>query len=271
MDEAANVEGSRDDEQPDEAEPPTKTVTADPLVVELPSITNTIDMSLKLEPAGTFMMGSPECEEGRREDEHQHQVTISKAFYIQTTEVTQVQYERVMGVNPSHFKDADNPVENESWEVAVEFCRKLSELPAEKAEGNVYHVPTEAEWEHVCRAGTTTKFSFANDDSELGDYAWWMWNSDDKTHPVGSEHPNAWGLYDKHGNVWEWCQDWYGDYPSGAVTDPIGPTTGSLRVIRGHGWFLTGPISRSAYRGRNDPSFRVRNYGFRVCLSPSGK
>jgi len=177
-------------------------------------------MKFKLIPAGKFTMGGLLPIEG----DDAHEVTLTKPFKMGVHEVTQAQYEQVMGSNPSKFEGADNPVENVSWLEALEFCRKLSALPAEKAAGNVYRLPTEAEWEYACRAGTTTQFSFGDDDSDLGDYAWYADNSDDKTHPVGSKQPNAWGLYDMHGNVWEWCLDWHGDYPSGAVTDPTGPS-----------------------------------------------
>ena len=191
-----------------------------------------------------------------------------------------------MGINPSEFKGADHPVEMVSYEDALAFCRRLSELPAEKVAGNVYRLPTEAEWEYACRAGTTTKYSFGDYDSllgdyagffgasELGDYAWFLWNSGDATHPVGSKQPNAWGLYGMHGNVAEWCQDWYGDYPSGSVTDPTGATSGSYRVIRGGGWAYPAEFCRSALRSRFYPSERSGDYGnrgFRVSLSPSGK
>ena len=158
-----------------------------------------------------------------------------------------------------------------SWEDAVEFCRKLSELPVEKEAGNVYRLPTEAEWEYACRAGTTTKYSLGDDDSELGTYAWFTENSGSKSHPVGGKLPNAWGLYDMHGNVWEWCQDWYGAYPDRAVTDPTGTRTGSIRVHRGGSWSHAAENCRSAYRGRGYPSSRYDYSGFRVSLSPSGK
>ena len=238
--------------------------TPDPTPVEdmeLPDSANSIGMKFKLIPAGKFTMG---------EGDEAHEVTLTKPFKMGVHEVTQAQYEQVMGVNPSTFKGADNPVENVSWDDAVEFCRKLSELPAEKAAGNVYRLPTEAQWEYACRAGTTTKFSFGDDDSGLGDYAWHSENSDKKPHPVGSKLPNAWGLYDMHGNVSEWCQDWYVDYPSGSVTDPSGATSGSLRVFRGGSWGSTAGSCRSAYRLRYLPSFRSSGLGFRVVRS-SGK
>ena len=131
---------------------------------------------------------------------------------------------------------------------AVEFCRKLSAMPAEKTAGHVYRLPTEAEWEYACRSGTTTAYGFGDDASRLGDYGWFSGNSDSSTHPVGEKKPNAWGLYDMHGGVYEWCQDWYGDYPSGSATDPTGATSGSFRVLRGGGWSNGARYCRSAYR-----------------------
>jgi formylglycine-generating enzyme required for sulfatase activity len=235
----------------------------------LPESADSIGMEFKLIPAGTFIMG--EAAPAGHEDETPHEVTLTKPFKMGVHEVTQDQYEQVMGVNPSHFKGAANPVEMVSWDDAVEFCRRLSELPAEKAAGNVYRLPTEAEWEYACRAGTTTKFSFGDDESEFGEYAWHDGNADDKTHPVGGKLPNAWGLYDMHGNVWEWCQDWYGDYPSGAVTDPAGATSGSDRMGRGGSWSFTAGVCLSAYRYMRLPSVRSRRGGFRVSLSPSGQ
>ena len=230
--------------------------------VKLPESINSIGMKFKLIPTGTFLMG---------ESEVAHEVTLTKPFKMGVHEVTQTQYERLMGVNPSHFKDADNPVEKVSWEDAVEFCRGLSELPAEKAAGNVYRLPTEAEWEYACRAGTTTMYSFGDDESDLGDYAWYRNNSGNKTHPVGSKLPNSWGLYDMHGNVREWCKDWMEDYPSGAVTDPTGSASGSYRVARGGCWLHPAEVCRSAIRSWLRPSHRPFHYGFRVCLSPPGK
>jgi formylglycine-generating enzyme required for sulfatase activity len=223
---------------------------------------NSIGMKLSVIPAGTFIMG---------EGDDAHEVTLTKPFMLGTYEVTQGQYQRVIGTNPSQFKGASNPVEQVSWNDAVEFCRKLSELPAERAAGNVYRLPTEAEWEYACRAGTTTKYSFGNQEKRLGNYAWFRENSGVKTHPVGMKLPNALGLFDVHGNVWEWCQDWYESYPRGAVTDPTGAASGSDRVIRGYGWYGIAGGCRSAYRGRGKPSIRYVSRGFRVSLSPSGK
>ena len=240
-------------------------------------ITNSVGMKLVLIPKGTFTMGSPTEEEGAGTDEQQHQVTISKDYYLGVTEVTQGQYEKVMGVNPSHFqkrviRKSDSsmyPVESVSWEDAVEFCKRLSELPKEKKSGRVYRLPTEAEWEYACRAGSKTAF-YCGDDSELiGAYAWHAANSGGQTHPVGEKKPNAWGLYDMHGNVWEWCSDWYGDYPEGAVTDPVGPEEGSLRVYRGGCWRSVAADFRSAFRDGLAPSFRFSIRGLRVALSSS--
>ena len=227
-----------------------------------PGSARSIGMEFKVIPAGTFTMG-----EGHKA----HEVRITRPFKMGVHEVTQAQYEQVMGNNPSNFYGSENPVEMIGWGDAVEFCRRLSELPSEKAAGNVYRLPTEAEWEYACRAGTTTQFSFGDDDSDLGDYAWYAGNSAKKTHPVGSKLPNDWGLYDMHGNVWEWCQDWDGDTPGGLLTDPTGPASGSKRVIRGGGWFNYAQFCRSTLRYGYEPSSRFKSRGFRVALNPSDK
>jgi formylglycine-generating enzyme required for sulfatase activity len=241
-------------------------------------ITNSIGMKLVLIPKGTFMMGSPIEKEGASNDEEQHQVTISKDYYLGVTEVTQGQYEKVMGTNPSHFvkrviRKSDSsmyPVEQVSWEDAVEFCKKLSDLPEEKKAGRVYRLPTEAEWEYACRSGSKSAYSFGESSKSLGDYAWFDGNSNGQTHPAGENKANAWSLYDMHGNVWEWCSDWYGEYPKGAVSDPTGPCEGSDRVFRGGTWLRVAASCRSAARNWRDPSRRSSDYGFRVALSPSG-
>jgi formylglycine-generating enzyme required for sulfatase activity len=241
-------------------------------------ITNSIGMKLLLIPKGTFMMGSPETEKGRQENETQHEVTISKDYYLGVHEVTQAQYETVMGKNPSHFQgaivgneNADLPVENVSWDDAVEFCKKLSDLPEEKKAGRVYRLPTEAEWEYACRAGSKTAYSFDDEEGLLPEYGWFNRNSSNRTHTVGLLEPNAWGLYDMHGNVWEWCSDWYGDYPKGAVRNPTGPKVGSDRVCRGGSWNGVASYCRSALRYWYVPSFRNNYLGFRLALSsPSG-
>jgi formylglycine-generating enzyme required for sulfatase activity len=234
--------------------------------------TNSIGMKLKLIPAGEFMMGSPGTEAERSGNETQHRVTLTKPFYLGVTEVTQEQYQKVMGKNPSEFKGPQNPVEQVSWAEAVEFCGKLSAMPAEKTSGHVYRLPTEAEWEYACRSGTTTAYGFGDDASRLGDYGW----SDSGTHPVGEKKPNAWGLYDMHRGVYEWCQDWYGPYPSGSATDPTGATSGSIwtrlgrrsgRVYRGGSWNTAAICCRSAFRYGFQPEIRLHDLGFRVLRS----
>ena len=230
-------------------------------------VTNSIGMKLRLIPAGEFMMGSPATESDRRDNETQHRVSITKPFYMGVTEVTQEQYQKVMGTNPSGFQGPQNPIERVTWADAVEFCRKLSAMPAEKTAGHVYRLPTEAEWEYACRSGTTTSYSFGDSESELGAYAWYKDNSGKTTHPVGGKKPNAWGLYDMHGNVWEWCQDWYGPYPGGSATDPIGVTSGSYRVFRGGSWYGYARGCRSANRSRDTPGHRDYDLGFRVLRS----
>ena len=235
-------------------------------LAKIPPLRNSIGIELKLLPAGRFTMGQA----GGDSDETPHQVTLTRPFYIGVYEVTNAQWQRVMGSVPSNWKDADRPVERVSWDDAVEFCRKLSALPEERQAGRLYRLPTEAEWEYACRAGTDTKYSFGDDESKLGDYGWFDGNSDEKTHPVGKKKPNACGLFDMHGNVWEWCGDGYGVYASGAVTDPQGPSRASDRVLRGGGWNITAWLCRSAFRYGYDPSYRFNGLGFRLALSPSG-
>jgi formylglycine-generating enzyme required for sulfatase activity len=237
-------------------------------------ITNSVGMKLVLIPKGTFMMGSPESEEGRQKEETQHEVTISKDYYLGVYEVTQAQYEKVMGKNPSYFQgakvgneNADLPVENVSWDDTVEFCKRLSDLPEEKKAGRLYRLPTEAEWEYACRAGSKTAYAFDDEEGLLPEYGWFERNSSDRTHTVGLLEPNAWGLYDMHGNVWECCSDRYGDYPKGAVSDPSGPKVGSLRVHRGGSWLFGAADCRSARRFRLVLSGRDDYLGFRVALS----
>ena len=184
-------------------------------------------------------------------------------------EVTQAQYKAVMGTNPSYRKGDNKPVESVSWHDAVAYCAKLTEQ--EKAAGRLpagyeYRLPTEAEWEYACRAGTTTEYSFGNDENQLGAYAWY--NSIAPTHPVGQKKPNGWGLYDMHGNVWEWCLDWHGDYPGGSTADPQGPTVGTSCVRRGGRWGSPARYCRSATRDYSQPNFRHSGVGFRIVLAP---
>jgi formylglycine-generating enzyme required for sulfatase activity len=215
-------------------------------------------------------MGSPESESGRSGDEHHHQVTLTRPYYLGVYPVTQEEYERVMGSNPSGFKGKRHPVENVSWDDAMAFIAQLNTLASKKSLGGSYRLPTEGEWEYACRAGTTTAYSFGDSESELKKYGWYFENSRITTHPVGEKLPNGWGLYDMHGNVWEWCADWYDDYPIIAVTDPTGPTVGSFRVFRGGSWNFVAAYCRSADRSGIDPSFRDFGSGLRVAVSPSG-
>ena len=232
-------------------------------IITPPDFTNSVGIKLKLIPAGRFTMGGGSYEKPS-------QVTLTKPFYLGVYEVTNAQWKRVMGGVPSKWQDDDRPVEMVSWNDAVEFCRKLSVLPEEQKAGRVYRLPTEAEWEYACRAGSTTAFSFGDDEELLGDFGWFNRNSGSQTHPVGQKKPNAWGLYDMHGNVWEWCSDWYGDYPNGKVLDPHGPSSGSYRVARGGSWRFHAWDCKSARRIRFNPSHDDKEWGFRLALSPSG-
>ncbi|MBO7108037.1 MAG: SUMF1/EgtB/PvdO family nonheme iron enzyme, partial [Verrucomicrobia bacterium] len=230
-----------------------------------------------IEP-GTFLMGSPEDELGRKSNEVQHQVTLTQGYWLGKFEVTQAQYEAVTGKNPSEFKGADLPVEKVNWNDAVKFCEWLTiqERAAGRLPGGYeYTLPTESQWEYACRAGTTTALNSGKDLSdwkecpEVDEVGWYWYNSDKMTHPVGQKQPNAWGLYDMHGNVYEWCLDWFGDYPTSSVTDPTGPSTGSSRVVRGGSWFYYARDCRSAYRYYGNPSYDYYYYyGFRVALAP---
>jgi formylglycine-generating enzyme required for sulfatase activity len=202
-------------------------------------------------PADTFTMGSPPTEFGRDEDERQHRVTLSQGFWLGKYEVTQAQWQSVMGSNPSSFKGPHNPVDTVSWDDCQAFIRKLNGQA-----GVSSRLPTASEWEYACRAGTTTAYGFGANATNVDAYAWFGENSGDTTHPVGRKQANAWGLHDMHGNLWEWCRDWYGAYPSGAVTDPAGPDTGSARVMRGGSYGGLARRSRSAYRSFLDTSLR---------------
>jgi len=261
--------------------------------------TNSIGMKLVLIPPGEFEMGStPEeiawaLEEGKKNNERQgyfdvvpsegprHRVKITMPFHLGMYHVTQDEYEKVMGVNPSGYastgtdatkvtgKDTSrHPVETVNWDDCVEFCRRLSALPAEQAARRVYRLPTEAEWEYACRAGTTTRWSCGDDEAGLVECAWFKTNADGVTHPVGQKKPNAWGLYDMHGNVWQWCLDWFSQdyYKQSPPDDPPGPPAGSDRVLRGGALGYTSSNCRSAYRGSDPFANRSIWRGFRVVV-----
>jgi len=228
-----------------------------------PLVTNSIAMKLAYIPPGEFTMGSPKSEAGRSGDEIQHKVTLTKGCYLGIHPVTQAQWKAVMGDSASRFKGDDLPIDEVLWSDAVTFCKKLSEK-----EGRRYRLPTSAEWEYACRAVTTTAFNTGDDEAALKEAGWYGGNSDSKTHPVGQKKPNAWGLYDMHGNVWQWCQDDLIDYTSAAVTDPAGSANGSRHVMRGGDWRCSPQFCRSAKRFGSGPNFRDDVFrGFRVVLS----
>jgi len=240
-------------------------------LLALPPIQNSVGMmKLLLIPAGTFTMGSPASQkDGEIIIETQHQVTLTKSFYMGRTEVTQGQWKKVMGTEPWKGEGVqegdDYPAVYVSWDDAVDFCKKLSAM-----EGKVYRLPTEAEWEYACRGGTKTAFSFGNDEAELGKYAWFRGNADaigeDYKHRVAQKLPNPFGLHDMHGNVFEWCSDWYGDYPSTPLTDPRGPSSGDNRVLRGGSWVNVPNDVRCAFRRYDPPKCRYHLYGFRLVM-----
>ena len=237
-----------------------------------------MDLKLKWIAAGSFQTGSPSGELGRGSDERQHEVTLTQGYWLGAHEVTQAQWQSVMGSNPSKFKGSRNPVEQVSWEDAMAFCKKLTErefLAGRLPAGWRYTLPTEAQWEYACRAGTRSAFHYGNRlDSRManfdGNYPYGGASTGEyrnKTVAVGSFQSNAWGLYDMHGNVWEWCSDRYGDYPSGSVVDPTGARSGSVRVNRGGSWFSGARFCRSAIRYGNSPGVRGNDLGFRLALS----
>jgi formylglycine-generating enzyme required for sulfatase activity len=227
-------------------------------------------------PPGTFTMGSPSGEQDRDSGEGPETVvTLTRGFWLGRYEVTQAEYESVMGSNPSYWKEATRPVEQMSWYDATNYCGKLTEREWQAGRlptGYVYRLPTEAEWEYACRAGTTTRFSYGDDltYANLTNYAWYTVNSGNQTHPVGQKTPNPWGIYDMHGNVWEWCQDYYNTYPGGSVVDPQGPAIGTNHVLRGGSWYnIPSSMLRSAFRrGDHLPTSRDWRIGFRVVLAP---
>ena len=252
----------------------------EPLTNEMRSkLTNSVGMRLVAIPAGRFVMGSPASEPGRRERETQREVEIAP-FYLGECETTQAQFEAVMQANPSAFAaggaraekvagrdTGDFPVESVTWAQATEFCRRLSELPCEKAGGRIYRLPTEAEWEYACRAGTTGPFHFGDDASKLGEFAWIAENSENRPHAVGARRPNRWALHDTYGNVWEWCADEYVVDASRSGEDDAAPVATTMRVIRGGGFASWIPARmRSAARNFDPEAVGDADTGFRVAM-----
>jgi formylglycine-generating enzyme required for sulfatase activity len=228
-----------------------------------------VEQRLRWIRPGTFLMGSPGDEEGRWDDEGpQHQVTFTRGYWLGDTPVTQALWEAVMDDNPSKFTgDPRRPVEQVSWEDCQRFCAALEErVPGVR-------LPTEAEWEYACRAGTTTprycdELEVHSARVTLDDVAWYKDNSGRQTHAVGGKHANAWRMHDMLGNIWEWCMDWYGSYASTAQQDPSGPATGGNRVSRGASWLLGARYVRAAYRGSDHPGNHGASLGFRLARGP---
>jgi formylglycine-generating enzyme required for sulfatase activity len=223
------------------------------------SVINSIGIKLISVPAGRFAMGSPVAEEGHELSEPEHNVRITKPFFIGATVVTEGQWSRVMG-NKSSGKE-DYPAGSHSWSDAVKFCQRLSEIEKKR-----YRLPTEAEWEYACRAGSTGAYGGSGKLDEMG---WYDKNSDHEIHAVALKSANSWGLYDMHGNVWEWCSDYYGAYDKGDVEDPTGPAAGGkqpFRVIRGGSCTSPPGQCRGAYRFDVPPVAAMQNIGFRICL-----
>lgn len=230
---------------------------------------SSINYKMSYIPAGTFMMGSPSSETGRYDDEILHRVTLTKGFYMGVTEVTQGQWKEIMGNNPSAFRDCGDqcPVEQVSWYDCQEFIQRLNK----REKSRLYRLPTEAEWEYACRAGSGQAFSNGDitrtgceSDQNLDMIGWYCGNTNEKTQPVARKIPNAWGLYDMHGNAWEWCEDWYEGYRIGHITDPKGPASGSARVFRGGGWGLSCRTCRSAFRDKYLPGLNCKFLGLRL-------
>jgi formylglycine-generating enzyme required for sulfatase activity len=234
------------------------------------SIENSVGIRLvKIQP-GEFLMGSPESEPDRFACEHQHKVRITKAFWIGVEEVTVEQYSTVLNREVNDAQDGSQPEDRLSWHDAEAFCRKLSELEPEKMTGRNYRLPTEAEWESACRAGTQTAFFWGDDPQAADEYAWSLKNSGPLRKRVGSRKPNPWGLHDMNGSLWEWCSDWYGELPSEEQTDPQGPLSGEQRVVRGGALDSSAAYIRSASRAPAEPSFfrpnQGHDIGFRVVM-----
>jgi formylglycine-generating enzyme required for sulfatase activity len=234
--------------------------------------TSSVGMRLAWIAPGKFLMGSPPREIQRREDEPQHGVTLTRGFFLAIHPVTQAQWKAVMGSNPSRFRGEANPVENVSWDDCIEFCARLT-----RKDGPVYRLPTEAEWEYACRAGTAGAFHtgamLSTDQANFDGRDVYASEAPGtfrgETTPGGHFAANAWSLHDMHGNVHEWCADWYGDYPPEHVTDPLGPPLGDARVLRGGSWLSAPWYCRCASRYWTDPAATAAHIGCRVCFNPA--
>jgi formylglycine-generating enzyme required for sulfatase activity len=275
--------------KPGTAPPPSKAEPVPDLIT-----TKTADITLKLIPTGSFLMGSPDGE-GEEDERPQHRVTISRPFYLGIHPVTQGQYVRLMSQNPSWFASTGEgnakvagmdtsrfPVEDVSWYDAVRFCNALSQAEGldpsykihgdrvENGGGDGFRLPTEAEWEYACRAGTSSPYGFQGGEEEFPHYAWFDENSGGRTHAVGEARANNFGLHDMHGNVWEWTWDtyWSDYYARSPEIDPAGPTAAADRVVRGGSWINSADGARSAYRSRGTPDHRSIHLGFRVARVP---
>ncbi len=245
--------------------------------------TNVVVTDMVWMPPGLFIMGSPPDEVDRQPDETQHIVILTQGFFVGQHLVTQGEYLAVLSNNPSWFNglrngtnygtDLQRPVESLFWYSAAAYCAQLTQLQQQAGRlptNWVYRLPAEAEWEYACRAGTTTRFSYGDDPGYLNlpSYAWFFDNSAGVTHDVGLKLPNPAGLYDVHGDVYEWCQDYYGAYPDGVVTNPQGPANGATRVFRGGSWQYEGPACRAAGRYQAEPAAKFNFLGFRVVVAP---
>ena len=252
----------------------------DPPVQGRPFVIPSCGIKLNWVAAGRFQMGSPPTEAGRSNDEGpQTNVTISRGFWLGVFIVTQEEWKTVaenttgLKAEPSFFRESHRlPVEQVSWSDCQYWLQELNTI--EETANRLprdwhYQLPTEAEWEFACRAGSLSRFHFGDADTALGDHGWYSANSAGQTHPVGEKIANPWGFYDMHGNVWEWCQDRYGPLPGGSVTDPQGPVFGLKRLLRGGSWGVAASRCRSAYRVWNDPDYRDYTLGFRIALVPS--
>ncbi|HUF61580.1 MAG TPA: formylglycine-generating enzyme family protein [Verrucomicrobiales bacterium] len=269
--------------------------TAEEMVFDLG---NGVELTLCWCPPGKFLMGSPATEAGRREDEVQHEVTLTRGFWMAKTETTQAQWKALMGDNPSHFQGDRLPVESVSWDESKAFAATLTERLRQEGKlepGWKFRLPTEAQWEYACRAGTTTAYYTGDGEQDLGRAGWYEGNSRSKPskfkewfrrlplvggwirggsmsvpvlQSVGGKAENAFGLQDMHGSVWEWCEDWFAPYPQGRLVDPTGPPSGPARVGRGGSWGLSAGVCRSASRSGLRPEGSSGNLGFRVAVVP---